>query len=88
MQEDMQLEAMRAEVIAYYQGESARLEKQSMELYRLAGQCRVWAESIQSLPSAGVEYVFGVVEKAKADQAENLAAQAISFAKAEAARQQ
>jgi hypothetical protein len=87
MLDDMQLEAKRAEIIAYYHGESARLEKQSMELYRLAGQCRVWAESIRSLPSAGVEYVFGVVEKAKYEQAENLASQALSFAKAEAARQ-
>jgi len=88
MFDDMRLEAKRVEIITYYRGESVRLEKQSMELYRLAGQCRVWAESIRSLPSAGVEYVFGVVEKAKSEQAENLALQALSCAKAEAARQQ
>jgi hypothetical protein len=88
MLDDMRLEAKRAEIIAYYQGESARLEKQSMELYRLAGQCRIWVESIRSLPCAGVEYVFGVVEKAKSEQAETLALQALSFAKAEASRQQ
>ena len=88
MLHDMQLEAKRSEIIAYYQRESARMEKQSMELYRLAGQCRVWAESIRSLPSAGVEYVFGVVEKAKAEQAENMAIQALTLAKAEAAREQ
>ncbi|MBI4807270.1 MAG: hypothetical protein HY795_18810 [Desulfovibrio sp.] len=88
MKDDMQLEAMRAEIIAYYHGESARLERQSMELYRLAGQCRVWAENIHCLPEAGVEYVYGVVEKAKADQAESMASQLLSFVKAEAARQQ
>jgi len=53
------------------------LETQSVEWYLLAGQCRVWMESKRFMPSTGVEFVFGVLEKAKADQAETLATQAI-----------
>ena len=86
MHNENELESKRVAIITYYQGESRRLEQQAIGIFRFAGQCLAWSESVRQLPPDGVEYVFGVVERAKAEQAERVAAEALASARAEACR--
>jgi len=88
MDDGKKLEECREEIITFYQGEGARFEQQAVETFRLAGQCRSWADSVRYLPPAGVEYVHGIVTKAKEEQAEKLAGEAFTNAMAEACRPQ
>lgn len=87
MHDTNELEAKRTAIITYYQGESRRLEQQAIGIFRFAGQCLAWSESVRSLPPDGVEYVFGVVERAKAEQAQRVAGEALASARIEACRQ-
>lgn len=87
MSDEEQLEAKRVEIITYYQGEGDRLEQQAVETFRLAGLCRSWAQGIRHLAPTGVEYVHGIVERAKSDQAERGAQRAMENAMAEATRE-
>lgn len=87
MHREQDVEEKRAAIIAYYRGESARLELQSREVLTLSERCRGWAETARTLGAGGVEYVYGVVERARNEQALRLAAQALANAGSDAHRE-